>query len=37
MNKISNTQQRLKEIMSERSLKQVDIMRMAETYKKNSI
>jgi phage repressor protein C with HTH and peptisase S24 domain len=34
MNKISNTQKRLKEIMSERGLKQVDIMKMAETYKK---
>ncbi|MFK4857098.1 MULTISPECIES: helix-turn-helix domain-containing protein [Lactococcus] len=34
MNKISNTQQRLKEIMSERGLKQVDIMKMSETYKK---
>ncbi len=34
MNKSSNTQLRLKEIMSERGLKQVDIMKMAEIYKK---
>ncbi|MGL5897945.1 MAG: S24 family peptidase [Lactococcus lactis] len=33
MNKISNTQQRLKEIMEERGLKQVDIMKKSEKYK----
>jgi SOS-response transcriptional repressors (RecA-mediated autopeptidases) len=34
MNKISNTQQRLKQLMSEQNLKQVDIMNKAEPYKK---